>query len=240
MAAAPQHLAGIPQLIVLQQMGTLQAGNGPAGGVELHRQRHQLEQRGEGKQHDADEEQRPVVQHQPHQQQDEGQAGTDPRGRDDGRAQPHRPVVFRVLDSVARLVGRHAHRRDGGGVVDCLRQVDGIVPGVVVVCQISPAGPDRHTEYPVSPQHRFRRLGTGDAAPVVHGIVPPEAAGHLELGPQGQQQHWDQQQDVQIICKKVAIAVIDMTVIGHKNLPGSRPAGDEMDCNNSDRRQWRM
>ena len=126
---------------------------------------------------------------------------------------------------MARLVGRHAHRRDGGGVVDCLRQVDGIVPGVVVVCQISPAGPDRHTEYPVSPQHRFRRLGTGDAAPVVHGIVPPEAAGHLELGPQGQQQHWDQQQDVQIICKKVAITVIDMTVIGHKNLPNCETGG---------------
>lgn len=94
-----------------------------------------------------------------------------------------------------------------------------------MVCQISPAGPDRHTEYPVSPQHRFRRLGTGDAAPVVHGIVPPEAAGHLELGPQGQQQHWDQQQDVQIICKKAAITVIDMTVIGHKNLPNCETGG---------------
>ena len=102
----PQHLFGAGQLILIQQARPVDGGDGPGGGVELHRQRHQLEQRGEGKQHDADEEQRLVVQHQPHQQQDEGQAGTDPRGGDDGRAQPHRPVVFRVLDSVARLVGR--------------------------------------------------------------------------------------------------------------------------------------
>ena len=189
------------------------------GGVELHRQRHQLKEGGEGKENDSKQKQRLTVQKQPDQQQDHGQVGPQLRDRDDGRPQPHGAVMFRVLHGMASLMGRHAHRRDGGGVVDCLRQVDGVVPGVVVVRQVPPAHADAHVKDPVGPQHCLCRLGAGDVPAVVDGVVAPEVAGHLELCPQREQQYRNQHQHIEVVGQKVSVAVIAIAVrVEHKTL----------------------
>ena len=118
---------------------------------------------------------------------------------DDGRAQPHRAVVFRVLYGMTGLVGRHAHRRDGGGVVDIFRQGNAVVPGIVVIRQVAGAGPDGHIIDAVGPQHRLRRLRAGETPPVGNTAVPLEVSADLRLRPQGQQEHRDQQNAVNII-----------------------------------------
>ena len=76
-----------------------------------------------------------------------------------------------------------------------------------MIRQISPAGPDRHVIDTVSPQHRFRRLRTGDAAAIGLLAVAAETSADLKLGPQRQRQNGNQQQDIDIVGKKVTVAV---------------------------------
>ena len=156
------------------------------GGVELHRQRDQLEEGGQRKEQNSDEKQGLAVKQHPDQQQDKRELGAELGNRDDGAAQPDGGIAHGVLHRVARLVTGNAHRCHRGGAIDVLGQVDGVVPGIIVVRQMAPAGPDGDIEDPVGPEHRLRRLGAGEMAAVHHAAVPPEIAADLGLGPQGQ------------------------------------------------------
>ena len=91
------------------------------------------------------------------------------------------------------------HRRDGGGVVDVFRQGNAVVTGIVVIRQAAGAGPDGHVVDAVGPQHRLRRLRAGETPPVGDAAVPLEVSADLRLRPQGQQEHRDQQNAVDII-----------------------------------------
>ena len=116
-------------------------------------------------------------------------------------------------------MGRYAHRRDGRGAIYGFRQVDGIVPGIVVIRQVTAGGAHGNIIDPVGMQHRFRRLGACQMPPVVHGTVPPEVSAHLELCQQRKRQDRDQQQKVNIIGKKIAVTVVAVAitiVIGHR------------------------
>ena len=215
-------------------------------GVELHRQRHQLEHRGQGEQQNAHQEQGLAVQEHAHQQQNEGEFAPQLCDGDDGLPQPHRAVAHSVLDSVPRLMAGHAHRRDGGGSVHVLGQVDGVVPGIVVVRQAAPAGPDAHVIDAVGAEDRLRRLGAGETPAAALGAVAPEIAADLELGPQGQQHHRDQQDAVDVVGQEITVAVIirhdktslDAFVGLRPNLPGRcpGPAAFEKDRRNFDLR----
>ena len=68
-----------------------------------------------------------------------------------------------------------------------------------MIRQIAGAGPDRHVVDAVGPQHRLRRLGSGETPPVGNTAVPFEVSADLRLRPQGQQEHRDQQNAVDII-----------------------------------------
>ena len=57
----------------------------------------------------------------------------------------------------------------------------------------------RHVVDAVCPQHRLRRLGAGETPPVGDAAVPLEVSADLRLRPQGQQEHRDQQNAVDII-----------------------------------------
>ena len=184
---SPQHLAGTPKLIVLQQMGALQAGNGPAGGVELHRQRYKLEHHRRGKQQHAHAEQGLGVEQQADDDQNQGELGADIADGHQGGTQLNGAIPHRVLHRMARLVGGHSHRRDAVGAVHRVGQADDIAPGIVVVGQ--PAGDplNAHILNAVGPQYCFRRLGAGKAPAAGHTGVTVEGGGHIELGQQGDQ-----------------------------------------------------
>ena len=68
-----------------------------------------------------------------------------------------------------------------------------------MIRQVSGAGPDGHVVDAVCPQHRLRRLRAGETPPVGNTAVPLEVSADLRLRPQGQQEHRDQQNAVDII-----------------------------------------
>ena len=52
----------------------------------------------------------------------------------------------------------------------------------------------------------------GDTAAVEDGAVPAELAGHLDLGPDGQDQDGDQQQEIEVVGEELAVAVIAVRI----------------------------
>ena len=113
----------------------------------------------------------------------------------------------------------HAYRSDGRGVVHILRQIDGVVPRVVVVRQAAAAGTDTHVIDAVSPQHRLRRLSTGKTSAVLDGAVPSKVPADLDLGPKRQQKHRNQQNTIDVVSQKGAVtARVDIGINRH-NIP---------------------
>ena len=93
-------------------------------------------------------------------------------------------------------------------------EIDGIVPGIVVVRQLAPGGGDGYIVNPVGTEHRLRRLRAGETAAVGDPAVLIEAAADLDLGPEGQDHHRDQQKEIDVIGQEVSVATI---IIRHKH-----------------------
>ena len=115
---------------------------------------------------------------------------------------------------MARLMSRYAHCRNRSGVVDILRQGNAVVSGIVMIRQVSGAGPDGHVVDAVCPQHRLRRLRAGETPPVGHAAVPLEISADLRLCPDRQDQNGNQQDAVDVIGQEITVTAV-ITVIRH-------------------------
>ena len=168
-------------------------------GVEFHRQRDELKNRGQGKQHDSKQKQRLNIQNHTQQQQNERKLGAKLRCGNDRCPQLHRAVPHGVLYSVSRLVSRHTHCRDGSGIINVLRQGNTVIPRVIMIRQASGAWPDRNIVNPMRPQNRLRCLRACEVPFIGDCAVALEIAADLRLCPNGQKQNGNQQNTVDIV-----------------------------------------
>ena len=140
--------------------GALQPHGGAARGVDFHRESDDAEERGHGKQADAEKQKGWKRLH----EQDASQQN--PRHhlrghRDDryqGGTQAQRPVGRGVLNGMATLMGRNSGGGHGSGIENAFAEVHRLVGGVVVVSELSWRGNDRHVIDAVVVQHFFRHL----------------------------------------------------------------------------------
>ena len=96
---------------VRDQPQVLELRRGAARGVELHRQRHELEEHGEAEDDQRHRDQPGELEDDAGDEQEEPGLRAERRQRPDGRAQRHGHVGLGVLDGVPHLVGGDGRRR---------------------------------------------------------------------------------------------------------------------------------
>ena len=203
----PQDAARTAQLIVREQVARLDRRQRAARGVELHRQRRQLEHRHEAEEQNARPDEHRPVEDQPRDEQRPREIGADARGRDDGRADADGRVIGRVLHGVARLVRRDADGRDRRDAIHFVREADNLRLRVEVVSELAGDVLDAHVGDAVCLQDALRRLRAGQPAHAAHTGIARKRALDLDLRDERDEQRRHNQHQIRHI-KAIIITVI--------------------------------
>ena len=97
-----------------------------------------------------------------------------------------RRVAGLILEGMARLVGRHADRRQIGSAVDIGAEPQHLAAWIIVVREKSADPFDRHMLQPIGVQHFARRLRAVDAGAGRHARILLERPADTSLRPQAQ------------------------------------------------------
>ena len=160
-ASVQDALRTIAALFGLGQADGVHVRHGPRRGVELDRQRDQLEQHHHGVHDDG--ERRELITHQydaQHEQEDPRVRGQVHHGHD-GPADLHGRVVLGVLAGMPHLVARGCRGRDGAPVERVGRERHRVRARVEEVLA-RPAAVHRHVRHAVVGEHAPRGLGAGE------------------------------------------------------------------------------
>ena len=195
-------------------MAALNGLDGPVRGVILHRQRHQLEHGGGAEQDDSHQEQGLKGQNNAQEQQNNAELRSHLGHRDQGRAQTDGTIAHSVLHRMPRLVGGNTHRSDGGAVIDRGGETDHIGAGIVVIRQLPGHPLNAHVIDPVLAQHRLRRLGAGEIAPVGDAGIFVEIGADLGLGVDGNEKHRQKHHPIGIVVIKQHRIILSQTLMG--------------------------
>lgn len=140
---------------------------GPAGGIELDRQRHQLKEADHPQRHRSKREKNSARRLRPEHYAEDDQklrrAGGDLRGRRHRLADGHHRVTHLVLDRVTSLVRRDADRRETVAVIVGRRKGQALVQGIVMVAEHALDLDDFHVLDARAFHHRGRGFAAGDA-----------------------------------------------------------------------------
>ena len=140
---------------------------GPAAGIEFHRQGDQLEHQRQAEAGNAQIDQgvgegTQDGEQQANQDQGHGQTGAKVGHRDDGCPELDGGVAFRVLHRVARFMAGNADGGGGGVVVNAIGKADDVGFGIIVVCQIAADPLDADAVDAIGPQHPLGGFRAGE------------------------------------------------------------------------------
>ena len=158
-----QDLPAAHHLVLRQDAQALHLVQGTAGGIHLHRQRHQVKQHDPGEQHRAQGNQAGPREENAQKDRDIRAHRADIADRDQGLPQHQQRIGRGMLDGVAAFMRRHRDGRDVRAAVDRRRKVQGFVRGVIVVRQGAAGLDDGHIRNAVCPQNPVCRHGPGHA-----------------------------------------------------------------------------
>ena len=134
-----QYLSRAADLITGQNAFCIQKPHCPGRGIQLHRQRHQLEQNRQRKHDDPNLHQRgsQAADEQSDQNQGPGKPGADICHRHQVAANPQRHIAYIVLNGMSAFMGRYADGCHGAHIEHIIRQIHRFGPGIIVIGQRS-------------------------------------------------------------------------------------------------------